>query len=768
MLRRKLFRDLWQNRTQFLSIFLMAFLGLFVFAGIDAESNGIGLSTDYYYEETHLADNWVVGAGFSSEEQKAIEKLEQVESVDRKAVLSAKAKVGNGEELDMELNFLESINSSFPYWIEGEEFTADAEGIWLEELFAKEWDLKVGDYITLEYEGREFTEQIKGIIIHPEYIFYMLNSDSMMPTYGQYGYGFLSAEEFPMQEGIVYNRLVIKQNANAENCLSENAFKEKIKNVLDRDDVVVLDRSQNTGLETIASEQEQHAAMGIMFSAVFLLIAVMGIVTTMTRMTSNQRIQIGTLKALGFSKRKITWHYVSYGMVISAAGSILGAVIGPLTLPYLFLPSMTASYILPEWRLGMSDMSYYAIVLSVIVSTIVSFLSCRKELRDMPAITLKPAAPKNIRHSMLEKSKLWLSMNFSSQWNMRDIRRNKARSLMGIAGVAGCTMLLVCAFGMKDCIDEFIVWQYGGLITGQYKLMFAESTSDLEKEEYAQQFKGQLVQEGNCEFRKGDVVKSGSVTIIEDGNYIHYQEESGDEIAIPEYGVALSVKMAMLLDLELGDSIEWHLVGEEDWEKTRITALYRTPIGQGITIHRKSFEAMQYDFLPTSLYTNMSIPDYVEDSDEISGVISIEQLKSDLDENMEMMNIMVAILILAAVVLGVIVLYNMGVLSFMEKTREIATLKVLGFSSSRIRKILGQQNAWITIMGIVVGLVLGYWFLDLIMQTMSEDYDMPTIVYMMTYVYSVIGTWIVSTGVNRMLSGKVKTICMVDALKGVE
>ena len=297
---------------------------------------------------------------------------------------------------------------------------------------------------------------------------------------------------------------------------------EKIKNVLDRDDVVVLDRSQNTGLETIASEQEQHAAMGIMFSAVFLLIAVMGIVTTMTRMTSNQRIQIGTLKALGFSKRKITWHYVSYGMVISAAGSILGAIVGPLILPYLFMPSMSASYILPEWRLGMSDMSYYAIILSVIVSTIVSFLSCRKELRDMPAITLKPAAPKNIRHSMLEKSKLWLSMNFSSQWNMRDIKRNKARSLMGIAGVAGCTMLLVCAFGMKDCIDEFIVWQYGGVITGQYKLMFAESTSDLEKEEYAQQFKGQLVQEGNCEFRKGDVVKSGSVTIIEDGNYIHY------------------------------------------------------------------------------------------------------------------------------------------------------------------------------------------------------------------------------------------------------
>ncbi len=768
MLRRKLFRDLWQNRTQFLSIFLMAFLGLFVFAGIDAESNGIGLSTDYYYGETKLADNWVVGGGFTNEEVKAIEGLAQVASVDRRVQIAAKAKLGNDEELDMELNFMESISSSFPYLIEGEEFQADKEGIWLEELFAKEWNLGVGDYLTLEYEGREFTEQIKGIIIHPEYVFYTLNSDSMMPTYGKYGYGFLASKEFPMQEGIVYNQLVIKQNKTKDNSLVEGAIKDEIKNVLDREDVVVLDRTQNTGLESIASEKAQHESMGIMFSAVFLLIAIMGIVTTMTRMTSNQRIQIGTLKALGFSKRKITWHYVSYGMVISAAGSILGAWIGAGTLPYLFLPSMTAFYVLPEWKLGISNQSYIAIVLAIVISTIVSFLSCRKELKDMPAITLKPAAPKNIRHSMLEKSKLWLAMNFSTQWNIRDIKRNKARSIMGIAGVAGCTMLLVCAFGMKDCCDEFVVWQYGDLITGQYKLMFAESASEVEKREYAQQLKGQLIQEGSCEFRKGDVIKSGSITVIEEGNYIHYQEENGEEIALPQYGVALSVKMANTLDLEVGDFIEWHIVGEEDWERTRVTALYRTPTGQGITMYRQAYEELEYDFVPTSLYTNRTIPQSVKDNDAVSGAISIEQLKTDLDENMEMMNLMVVILIIAAVVLGVIVLYNMGVLSFMEKTREVATLKVLGFSSGRIRKILSQQNAWITVIGIVLGMILGYQFLDIMMQTMSEDNDMPTVIYLLSYVYSIIGTWGVSFGVNYFLSGKVKTICMVDALKGVE
>ena len=255
---------------------------------------------------------------------------------------------------------------------------------------------------------------------------------------------------------------------------------------------------------------------------------------------------------------------------------------------------------------------------------------------------------------------------------------------------------------------------------------------------------------------------------MDEGNYLHFQNADGEEIILPQQGISMSVKMAQVLGLKQGDFIEWHIVGEKEWQRSRITALYCTPTGQGITLSREEYESLQYDFNPTSFYTNMTIPQYVKDSDDISGVISIEQLKIDLDKNMEMMNLMVGILIVAAVLLGIIVLYNMGVLSFLEKTREVATLKVLGFSSGRIRRILRQQNNWITMIGIVAGLILGYQFLDIMMQTMSEDNDMPTVVYLASYLYSIIGTWITSTGVNYMLSGKVKTICMVDALKGVE
>ena len=765
MLRRKLWRDLWQNRTQFLSIFLMAFLGMMVFAGIDAESNGLGVSYTRYFEQTRTADYWVIGNNFTQRDADALKSLPEVETVDRKLVLDGKCKLSTGEELDMEFNFMETMTCSYPYVVEGEPFNANSPGIWLEQNFANARGYKVGDNINLSYEGVSFQEEVKGIIMHPEYVYYSLDSDSMMPTYGNYGFGFLSQSEFPLQDQLVYNYLVIKTYETPENSLQ---FKEYLKNTLNLEDVTVIDRRQNLGIDTVMNEKEQHETFGIMFTAIFMLIAVMGIVTTMTRMTSNQRTQIGTLKALGFSKGKITWHYVSYGIVISLLGGVIGSLLGRLLIPQLFLGSMTAYFILPAWYQQLSWKSLVANALSVLVCSSVSFLSCRKELKDMPAVTLRPAAPKNLKHSLLEKSKFWLSMNFSTQWNIRDVLRNKSRSLMGILGVAGCAMLLLGAFGAYDCCIGLVDWQYTRLVTGQNKVNFSLNTSDLEKRQMAQTYKGQLLQEGSCEFRVGDTVKTGTVTVTEEGNYLHYENTKQEEIKLPKDGIAMTSKMADLLGVTVGDTFEWHIVGEKNWETGQVAALYQAATGQGITMDKAVYEDFHYDFHPTSFYTNMTIPSYIKDGDVVAGVISIEQARSDLAKNMEMMYIMVGVLIVAAVLLGLVVLYNMGVLSFMEKTREVATLKVLGFSTKRIRKILQQQNIWITVIGIGIGLWLGYRLLVVMMGTMSDDMDMPVTVNVLSYLYAIVGTGLVSLSVNRMLSGRVKTICMVDALKGVE
>ncbi len=426
------------------------------------------------------------------------------------------------------------------------------------------------------------------------------------------------------------------------------------------------------------------------------------------------------------------------------------------------------SYIVPALRPALSAAALAAIVVSVAVSTLVSFLACRKELKDLPAITLKPAAPKKITHTALEKSRLWLKLNFSTQWNMRDILRNKARTMMGIIGVCGCTMLMLGAFGCSDALYGMLDWMYGELMTGQNKIMLSEEADYAAALDYSKEYKGQLLQEGAVEFINGDICKTGTLTVTDTGNYMHYQGVGLEEITLSKTGIAMSCKMANALGIQVGDSVKWHIVGEDEWETTRISQLYRDPSAQGITMCREVFEMLEHDFRPTTILTNQTPAKDMTDQNDVQAVMNIGDMKASFMESMEIMNLMIGMMVGGAVVLGVVVLYNLGVLSFVEKMREIATLKVLGFQSQKIRGILQKQNIWVTIIGILIGLPAGYGLLLGICSTMPDTMDMEPKLSLLSCIYAICGTFLVSVGVNFFLSGKVKTIDMVDALKGVE
>lgn len=762
MLKHKLWRDLRKNKMQFISIFLMSYIGLFVFVGLDAEGNGLETSANSYYDATNLADLWVMGKAFTSDDVKLTEKLEGIQSVNRRLQLSAIADLD--QDPYMQLNFLEENDVSQIYLKSGEKFNPQAEGIWIDELFAKGQNLNIGDYITIEFNGLKITEEIKGLIIHPEYVYYLSDEGGMMPEYGKCGYGFLSIKEFPVQDQKYYNQLLI----DVEDSQNSTRIKSTVKTALDSDKLVVTDRKQNLSYATFEAEKEQHIAMGFLFPIVFLLIAILGIVTTMTRMTSNQRIQIGTLKALGFSKKTITRHYMSYGFVISLMGGLIGAYIGYRFLPLIFRDNMMRVYNMPSWQVTLSSNSYYAIIINVIISTLVSYLACRRELKDPPAITLKPVVPKKNKPTFIEKSKIWDKLSFSAKWNYRDMIRNKMRILMGIVGVIGCTMLMVCAFGLKDSVADMPDWMYQELMTCKTKILFNETANNSIKDDYQKKYAGQLIQESVIELTANNKMKTGSLTVVDDGNFVYFQDQTLKHIALSKNGVALSYKMAQLLDVKKGDFIQWHVVGDTKWITSRVEQLYRTPSNQGISLSRDTFENLEFTFGATALLTNQSPEDSLVDQEGIQGVQNIQQMKVDMNESMEMMNIMVGVLIVAAVVLGVVVLYNLGVLTFVEKTREIATLKVLGFSSAKIRGILQKQNIGVTVAGILIGLPVGYGFMVLLLLTLSESQDLVPTVSALSYCYSIGGTFFVSVLVNALLSGKVKTINMVDALKGVE
>ena len=761
-----MWRDLIKNRTQFISIFLMSMLGMMVFVGIDAESSGGAHAAETYYKQYNLCDIWIQGAGFTDDDIRTAEKVTGVKGVEKRLALT-----GTAERIDdsyMYINFLPSNNINRLMLYDGEPFKEEEQGVWLEEWFAKTNNIHIGDTFTVKIDSNKIDAIVKGIVDAPDYVYYVSEADMMYPNYQKCGLAFMSSEMYPDPSHMIYNQLIVDVRDDMSDDESIDAIKSRLEKAFDRDDIAVTDRDQNLSFATFDAEVKQHQAMGLLFAVIFLAIALLGIVTTMARVTASQRTMIGTLKALGFTKARITFHYVSYGFVISMLGCIFGGWLGFMTLPPWILGMFVGSYLIPGLVGRITGTDVIATIVAIAVSTFVSFMSCRKELKDPPAVTLKPPAPKKVRHSALEKSRLWLKLDFSTQWNIRDVFRNKLRSLMGIMGVMGCAMLLVCGFGCFDSVNGLVDKLYGELMTASNKIVLSSDSDYAYAYDLNSKYKGQMIQETSVEFVSDNVKKSGSATIIDKGNYMHIQDKDLKPVKLNKSGIAMTNKMATLLKLKEGDFVRWHIVGDDEWQYTRITQIYRDPSVQGITMTRQVFEDLEYTFRPTSILTNLSVPEDLIDEDEVSSVLNIAHMKESFNETMEIMNSMVYVMVFGAVLLGVVVLYNLGVLSFVEKTREVATLKVLGFKSGKIRNILQKQNIWLTVIGIAFGLYSGWGLLYIICTTVSETLDMFPIINLPTYLYSIGGTFLVSTAVNFMFSGKVKTIDMVDALKGVE
>ena len=761
MLFRKMLRDLWKNRTQFLSIFLMSFVGMAAFAGLDAESSGGQQIIREYYQEYNLADYWIDGNGFEDDEINKIKKIPGIVNAEKRCILMGKDLTN--DDKDLGLHFLKTNDINKLWLLEGTPYEEGKSGLYIEDFYAKANNISVGDKMSISVNGERIDGEVKGICENPEYVYYVLDGSLLMPNYSNYSFVYLSEDMYPDREHIIYNQLII------DSVSSTNEGKAKIEKVLDRKDVVVSTRRQNMSYATFDDEMIQHKAMGVMFSIVFLLIAFLGIITTMTRVTANQRTQIGTLKALGFSKRVITLHYISYGVIITAVGDILGAEVGMIGFPKWIFKMFEGSYITPPMHGVFTTFSLYGIVISVAVAFIVSLLSCRKQLKDMPAITLKPEAPKFSKANVFERSFVWQKLPFSTQWNFRDIARNKIRTLMGVIGIAGCAMIMIAAFSMADSFDGIMDNQYKEINTYTTQVGFDADVDNLTKEEYAKKYKAQLIQNESIEVASDTYKMNGSLKVIGSGPYVHVLDRNFRPTKLKKNGIAVTGKMCDTLGVSEGSFVKWHLTGDDKWQYTRVDQVIRNSVEQGIVMTEDTYEALEYTFNPSIMVTRASVPKrLVDDDDNIMSVVSLMDLKESLSKSLEMMNQMVVLLVFCAVLLGIIVLYNLGILSFTEKTREVATLKVLGFKSSKIRNILQEQNIWITAVGIVLGIPLGKLMMAALCTTLGEQLDMKPLYSAMTYIYSVGGTFAVSILVNFMFSGKVKTINMVDALKGVE
>lgn len=814
MLRQKMLQDMKQNKWQFLSIMILAFLGVFIFAGIGGEWAGVESYRKGYYEETNLADGWIWGEGFSDTDLNKVKNIDGVTAAEKRCYLQV-----TGKDKYNPTVYLYGLNENSickPYVVKGDDFTVNSEGkVWIDKQFADAKGLDVGDSYTFSFDNLPFTLEVAGLVYSSEYQYYS-NENDLWPDYNNIGFAYCSYQSLPMKDYIIsyissddYTVEELVDEFSKENSeIKENAdllkrlSKESIISMLEKADAsefsglvpytqiiftssvdasdlsntidealkdnyaVYTTRAETEGVMMLDSEMQQHKMMGSIFPIAFLLIAVLAIVTSMNRLINNQRTQIGTLKALGFSKARIALHYVNYGFWVSLIGSVLGCIAGPLTLPYLFYDSMSSYYTLPEWKTGF-DISFILVTAATVLAcTLTTFLTVIGMLSDTPAATLRPKAPKKFRLTKMEKSAFWSKLNFSFRWSWRSFTRGKIRTIMGMVGTISCMALLVCAFSMYDCMEDMEHWMYSEIQVQQTRMTLDSSATVKNAEGIADEINGEIIMTSAIEVRANGVKKTETATVVDGSGCFYITDINRKQLTPDDNTVALSLKTAQALGLKEGDEFEWHIYTSDTWVKSKISVISRTPMTQGLVITRNTLEKLGYDFTPTYVDTLKTLPDY--QNEYVSNVLLADDLHNFWDNYMETMNLMVGILILFALILAVIVLYNLGQLNFTEKERENATLKVIGFSTGKILNLTLIQNILFSVIGVILGVPCGLWLLYAMLDSAGDEFDMMVTISTPSFFICAGITIIVSLLVSLMFTKHIRKLDMVTSLKGVE
>ena len=571
------------------------------------------------------------------------------------------------------------------------------------------------------------------------------------------------------------------------------AAKEDLKEI-QRPEWYVLDREQNVGYVNYMQDTERVANLAEVFPVVFFLVAALMSLNSMARMVEEERVQIGTLKALGYSKRQIVRKYIVYASLATLIGGGIGLIIGFSYLPKVIADIYAMVYDVPdvilEFNAGYAIAGMAAALLCTVGATIYTSV---KQLRQNPATLMRPKAPKPGKRVILEKIPfIWKHLNFTAKVTARNIFRYKKRFLMTIIGVCGCTSLIIAGFGLRDAIGNMIPLQYGEI----YKYNINISLKEEKEGEELQALEDEIAKNEQITDLLGANIQS--VKIIKDDNNQNIQlivpedvekienfvslrsRTHKDEKYIPDgSGVIITEKLSKLLDIKEGDTIT---LENADGDRAEVQVAHIT---ENYIMHYLYMSPDLYNTIydtriePNTILAktndlteeqqNELARTLLQDEDNISGVSFTSDSSETLEVVMNNMDMVVWILIIAAGLLALVVLYNLLNANISERIRELATIKVLGFYDREVYEYIGRETIILTILGILVGLVGGYYLTMYILKTCEIDMLMfdPEI-RVLSYVLGVVITVVFAVIVNVITYFSLKKIDMIESLKSVE
>ncbi len=558
---------------------------------------------------------------------------------------------------------------------------------------------------------------------------------------------------------------------------------------LEQPEWYVFTRDDNPGYTEYGENAQRITNIAAVFPVFFLLVAALVCLTTMTRMVEEQRVQIGTLKALGYSNAKIIRKYIFYAAAATLSGAVFGIAVGMKLFPFVIITAYGMMYDLPEIYLPIDVPTAAAsIAVSLIAITATVFFACRSALSEQSAQLMRPKAPKTGKRILLERASfIWKRFNFSNKVTARNLFRYKRKMLMSVVGIAGCTALLLTGFALFDSINDIIRVQYGDLQSYDGIAVF-DSEGYPEAERKVSDI---LAETGECVKvyqKQMDVSANGKKVSA----YIAVPSEaerfsdfmtlrdriSGEEYALKDGEIYIDEKSSLLLGgLKSGEALT---ISESETEKREValTAAFENYPGHYVYMTEQTYSELfgkKPDY--NAIYFTHSLGREGEDGLaerllEEDGVLAISFSTSVMQTYQNMLtalNYVIWVIVAAAGALAFIVMYNLTNINITERIREIATLKVLGFFDKEVDAYIFRENILLTLLGTGAGLILGVFLARFVITTAEVDFVMfGRSIYLGSYLLSALLTIGFSVLVTFVMHSRLKKVDMIEALKSVE
>ena len=829
---KNLLREIKRTFTKFLSIFAICALGVAFFAGIRATSPDMKEAGDRLYNTYNLSDISVIStSGLTADNIRDLESIEGIRAVRASLFVDAMARGTGEKEKNLRLYSMPiklkseyvplidlipdyGIDTSPEYEMNGVEIvsgrmplndTETALDYTLEGSLVKQ----LGDEITLTTSGGTVTLRVVGFIRSPMYISIFERGTSSIGNGTSDGFAYASGNaisslgtKLPVMSllNTYYTRADIVISGKEGLSAYSDEYEALVNEVTDRiEDYAstqsgtwyIQDRSGNPGYSDYSENTDRIAAVGDVFPLIFFIVAALVCLTTMTRMVEEQRIEMGTMKALGYGGWQIAMKYAVYAMSACISGGVVGAIIGFKLFPYVIMKAYSIMYYLGKLETPYrADIAFMAIAAMAVCTAAATFSACYASLKEVPATLMRPKAPKAGRRVLLERIPfIWKKLSFTSKVTVRNLFRYKKRFFMSVIGIAGSGALLVTAFGLNDSIFGIIEKQFGDIWQMDvqayvYEAMpLADMQELLGKNPANDDFDSVMFcLDSQMECKNGGRSQNGVHLLgVESAGSMAGRvslHNGGTPVTLDDSGVVVTAKLAETLSIKAGDEINMRTGGEDHlmrvigvadnyvYHYVYITAAYyETVFGKAMLYN--GFMGNLKDGLTDETMDAMS-SQLLSDS-RMYTVRTIESIYASVWDSLSILNYVVLVLILGSGMLTFVVMLNLTNINIGERMRELATLRVLGFYDKEMYAYIFRENNALSVIGAFVGLLFGKIMHLFVIRTCEVDMVMfVRSAKPLSYVYAFALTIAFSLIVNLLMRPKVREIDMVESLKSAE